>query len=255
MRRRDPAGAGVTRRDDDEPIVQVAPVSASVPEDDAERGLQRLYPHPHGLVRLGLIAGAGGASAHANGTSRGLGGTADLRVLRTLRMQADCVLVGGRSARVEAYGAIRLPAAMSSDRVSTGRPAAPTLVIATFTGDLPTSVGPASALVMTTRTSPAHARLGEEWGASMVMAGEHELDLAAGLAALAERGLTRVLCEGGPGLAVQLLEAALAGDYCLTTSPIEGAPGAPRVPPVPDGMRRAHRLESGEYAMERWVRG
>jgi riboflavin biosynthesis pyrimidine reductase len=244
----------MTRRDDDEPIVQVAPVSASVPEDDTERGLQRLYPHPRGLVRLGLIAGADGAAAQKNGSSRGLGGTADLRVLRTLRMQADCVLVGGRSARIEAYGPIRLPAAMSSDRVSTGRPAAPTLVIATFTGELPDTVGPASALVMTTRTSRTHERLGEEWGASMVIAGEHTLDLAAGLAALAERGLTRVLCEGGPGLAAQFLKAGLVDEYCLTTSPAEGAPDAPRVPAVPGGMRRAHRLESGGYAMERWVR-
>jgi len=244
----------MSRRDDDEPIVQVAPVKASVTEDDTERGLQRLYPHPHGLVRLGLIAGAGGAATHANGSSRGLGGTADLRVLRTLRAQADCVLVGGRSARVEEYGAIRLPAAMSTDRVSTGRPAAPALVIATFTGDLPSSVGPGSALVMTTRTSPARARLADAWGAAMVIAGEHTLDLAAGLAALAERGLTRVLCEGGPGLAAQLIEAGLVGDYCLTTSPVEGPPDAPRVPPVPDGMRLAHRLESGAYAMERWAR-
>ncbi len=244
----------MTRRDDDEPIVQVAPVSASVPEDDTERGLQRLYPHPHGLVRLGLIAGTDGAAAHGTGSSRGLGGTADLRVLRTLRAQTDCVLVGGRTARVEAYGAIRLPSAMSSDRVSVGRPAAPTLVIATFTGELPDTVGPASALVMTTRTSPTHERLGKEWGASMVIAGEHALDLAAGLAALAERGLTRVLCEGGPRLAAQLLEAGLVDDYCLTTSPVEGGPDAPRIPPVPESMRLAHRLESGGYAMERWLR-
>jgi riboflavin biosynthesis pyrimidine reductase len=245
----------MSRRDDDEPIVQVAPVHDSVPEDDAERGLQRLYPHPHGLVRLGLIAGADGAAAYRDGSSRGLGGTADLRVLRTLRAQADCVLIGGRSARIEQYGAIRLPAGMASERVSTGRPAAPTLVIATFTGELPRTVGPSSVLVMTTRSSPAQARLGEEWGAAMVFAGGHELDLAAGLEALANRGLTRVVCEGGPKLAAQFLDDGLVDEYCLTTSPVQGGPGAPRVPDVPASMRLAHRLESGHYAMERWVRG
>jgi riboflavin biosynthesis pyrimidine reductase len=245
----------MSKRDDDEPIVQVAPVRDSVPEDDAERGLQRLYPHPHGVVRLGLIAGPNGEAAYLDGSSRGLGGTADLRILRTLRAQADCVLVGGRSAQIEEYGAIRLPAGMASERVSTGRPAAPTLVIATFTGELPPTAGPSSALVMTTRTSPAQARLGEAWGASMVFAGEHELDLAAGLGALADRGLTRVLCEGGPKLAGLLVDEGLVDDYCLTTSPVEGSPDAPRVPRVPGGMRLAHRLESGRFAMERWVRG
>ena len=232
----------------------MVPIDAPVAADDSERELRRLYPHPHGVVRVGLIAGADGAAAHRDGSSRGLGGAADLRVLRTLRSQADTVLVGGRTARLEGYGAIRLPAAMSSERVATGQPAAPTLVIATLSGDLPTTVGPASALVMTTATSPARARLGRDWGASMVIAGDRTLDLAAGLAALAERGQTRILCEGGPSLATRLLEADLVDEYCLTVSPVEGGENAPRVPPIPRAMLLAHRLVSGQYAMERWVR-
>jgi riboflavin biosynthesis pyrimidine reductase len=143
---------------------------------------------------------------------------------------------------------------MSTERVATGQPAAPTLVIATLSGDLPSTVGPASALVMTTATSPARTRLGDAWGASLVIAGKRTLDLAAGLAALAERGQTRILCEGGPRLAARLMEADLADEYCLTVSPVEGGENAPRVPPVPRAMRLAHRLVSGEYAMERWVR-
>jgi len=238
----------------DEPLLQVSPIGAPVGADESERELRRLYPHPHGVVRVGLIAGVDGAATHPDGTSRGLGGAADLRVLHALRTQADTVLVGGRTARLERYGAIRLPAALSSERVATGQAAAPLLVIATFTGDLPARVGPASALIMTTATSPARARLGARWGASLVIAGEHTLDLAAGLAALAERGQTRILCEGGPSLAAQLLEAGLVDEYCLTSSPVEGGKNAPRVPPIPRAMSLAHRLESGPYAMERWVR-
>jgi riboflavin biosynthesis pyrimidine reductase len=97
-------------------------------------------------------------------------------------------------------------------------------------------------------------RLGGEWGASVVIAGKDSLDLAAGIAALAERGQTRILCEGGPELAARLLKAGLVDEYCLTLSPVEGGENAPRVPPVPPTMRLAHRLESGRYAMERWAR-
>jgi riboflavin biosynthesis pyrimidine reductase len=244
----------MSRRDDSETIVQVAPIEAPVAADDGERELRRLYPHPRGVVRVGLIAGADGAAAYRDGSSRGLGGAADLRVLRTLRTQADTVLVGGSTARLEGYGPIRLPAGMSSERVATGEPAAPKLVIATFSGDLPSTVGPASVLVMTTATSPARTRLGREWGASLVIAGKRSFDLAAGLAALAERGQTRILCEGGPNLAARLLEADLVDEYCITLSPVEGGENAPRVPPIPHAMRLAHRLESGRYAMERWVR-
>ncbi len=229
-------------------------MATSVGADDSERELRRLYPHPHGVVRVGLIAGVNGAATHSDGTSRGLGGTADLRILRVLRAQADTVLVGGRTARLENYDAIRLPAALSTERVATGQDAAPLLVIATFTGDLPSRVGPASALIMTTATSPARSRLSSQWGASLVIAGEHTLDLAAGMVALAERGHTRILCEGGPKLVEQLLGADLVDEYCLTTSPVEGGENAPRVPPIPRAMTLAHRLESGPYAMERWVR-
>jgi riboflavin biosynthesis pyrimidine reductase len=244
----------MARRVDPAPLVQVAPVFATIAPDDAERDLRRLYPHPHSRLRLGMIAGADGAATMPDGTSRGLGGSADLRVLRALRAQADAVLVGGRTARVEGYGPLRLPTALASERVALGLPAAPALVIVTMTGDLPPSVGPGSALLLTTRTSPAYAALEDAWGPSIVAAGKHELDLAAGLDALAERGHTRILCEGGPCLATDLLAAGLVDDYCLTTSPVEGDPSGSTVPPVPASMRLAHRLESGPYAIERWVR-
>ncbi len=240
-------------RDIDEPLFEVMPDKATIVSDDNERDLRRLYPHPHGHLRLGLIAGVGGAATLPTGSSRGLGGGADLRVLRTLRAQADAVLVGGRTARVEEYGPIRLTTALASDRVALGLSAAPSLVIATFTGDLPPNVGPGTALILTTRTSPAFVALEDAWGPSLVVAGEHELDLAAGLDALAERGLTRVLCEGGPHLAQDLLDAGLVDDYCVTVSPIEGDGGGVKVPGVPESMRLAHRLESGRYAMERWT--
>jgi len=239
---------------DPEPLVQVEPVRGTIAEDEAEHDLRRLYPHPRSHVRLGMIAGADGAATMPDGTSRGLGGSADLRVLRALRAQAEAVLVGGRTARVEGYRPLRLPPALAAERVGLGLPAAPALVIVTMTGDLPPGLGPGSALVLTTRTSPAYVALADEWGPSIVVAGEHELELAAGLDALAEKGLTRVLCEGGPRVAADLLAAGLVDDYCLTTSPVEGDASGATVPAVPDSMRLAHRLEAGAFAIERWVR-
>ncbi len=242
------------RRDDDAPLDQVAPTHGHIPTDDAEHELRRLYPHPRGVVRLGMIAGTDGAAVAHDGSSRGLGGVADLRVLRALRAQADAVLVGGRTARVERYGPIRLPTAMAGERVAVGLAAAPALVIATFTGDLPDGLGPGDALLLTTRHSPAYAALADAWGPSIVPAGEHVLDLAAGVEELRDRGLGKILCEGGPTVAAALLDAGLVDDYCLTVSPVAGSPGGGTVPDVPASMRLAHRLASGEYTMERWVR-
>ena len=47
-----------------------------------------------------------------------------------------------------------------------------------------------------------------------------DLDLVRAAATLAERGLTLVLCEGGPGLHRDLLAAGLVDEISLTLSPM-----------------------------------
>jgi 5-amino-6-(5-phosphoribosylamino)uracil reductase len=42
------------------------------------------------------------------------------------------------------------------------------------------------------------------------------------VAALRERGLRRIVCEGGPSLAGQLLDSGLVDELCLSTSPVLG---------------------------------
>ena len=57
-----------------------------------------------------------------------------------------------------------------------------------------------------------------------------DLDLARLLDQLAERGLHRVLTEGGPGLLTDLLNARLVDELCLTVSPtVVGDPGEHRL--------------------------
>jgi riboflavin biosynthesis pyrimidine reductase len=52
-----------------------------------------------------------------------------------------------------------------------------------------------------------------------MIVGEQTVDLARLIAELGERGLARILCEGGPFLLSQLIEANLVDDMCLTVSP------------------------------------
>ena len=52
------------------------------------------------------------------------------------------------------------------------------------------------------------------------MAGATDLAGEAIVRALANRGLPRVLCEGGPRLFGQLLAAGLVDELCLTVSPV-----------------------------------
>src|SRR5262249_38644323 len=55
------------------------------------------------------------------------------------------------------------------------------------------------------------------------------VDLGAARLALAERGLTRLVCEGGPTLFAGLAQAGLVEELCLTVSPQLAGPGAGRL--------------------------
>ena len=74
--------------------------------------------------------------------------------------------------------------------------------------------------------------------ADVIIAGERDVDLAAALGALAERGYARVLAEGGPTLNGQLVAAGLLDELCLTVSPLLAGGDAKRIlagPALPSG--------------------
>ena len=50
-----------------------------------------------------------------------------------------------------------------------------------------------------------------------------------GFAALTERGLPQILCEGGPHLLGSLTADDLVDELCLTVSPLLAGPGARRI--------------------------
>ncbi|RII84989.1 pyrimidine reductase, partial [Clavibacter michiganensis subsp. insidiosus] len=68
------------------------------------------------------------------------------------------------------------------------------------------------------------------------MGGDHVVD------ALRGRGLTRVVCEGGPALAASLLAAGRVDELCLTTSPELVTPLTPLVP-AGSGIHSSMRLD------------
>lgn len=186
--------------------------------------LYRLPPQPH--LRLGFVQSLDGALA-VDGSSRPLSGPADRVALRTLRATADVVLVGAGTARAEDYGPLPLPEALRRRREDDGMRPRP--VLAVLTTD-PSSLDPQSRLlsdpagrVTIVTTATATSRLPDHIEV-LALGGEH-IDVAAALGALRERHGPRLLCEGGPDLARQLLSADLVDELCLTLSPqLAGGP-------------------------------
>ena len=95
-------------------------------------------------------------------------------------------------------------------------------------------------IVVTVAEAPASERKKAADVADVIIAGERDVDLAAALGALAERGFAQVLAEGGPTLNGQLAAAGLLDEVCLTLSPLLVGGDAKRIlsgPGLPGGQQ------------------
>ncbi|GAA4477092.1 pyrimidine reductase family protein [Rhodococcus olei] len=233
--------------------------------DDA---IRELYAYPADpaapWIRVNFVASIDGAVS-ADGTSGGLGTPADRRLFTILRELADVVLVGAATVRAENYGGAKPGAAARRRRRERGQAPVPPIAVVTASAHLDprsrlltdTAVAP---LVLTGRAAPAERTAAlSAAGATVLTIGDDTVPSTGILAALAERGLHRVLCEGGPTLFGQLLADDAVDELCLTTSPVlvAGRSGriaaSPAATPTP--MRRAHLLADDDGTiLTRWVR-
>ncbi|WP_433089916.1 pyrimidine reductase family protein [Dactylosporangium sp. CA-052675] len=201
------------------------------PDVVAEPDLIDLYRTPPGpWLRLNFVSSLDGAG-HVDGRSAPLSGPADKRVFGLLRMLCDALVVGAGTVREEGYHALRLDADRRAWRVANGLREYPTLVIVSGRLDLdPGQDALAGAPVRPIVLTRAGADPGRLAGvAEIITVGDDEVDLAAGVAALRERGFAHLLSEGGPRLFGSLTAAGLVDELCLTLSPLLAGPGAGRI--------------------------
>ena len=188
-----------------------------------------------GGVRANFIASADGAVS-ASGLSRGLQTEGDNRVFAALRDLADVILVGAGTARAEGYAAVTATERRLDVRRRYGLPDPLPIAVVSgslsldassglFTGALPG----ARTIIVTTAASPADRRAALADVADVVVCGEREIDVAGLRAELSARGLTRVLCEGGPALFSHLVQHGGCDELCLTVSPLLVGPGTGRI--------------------------
>jgi riboflavin biosynthesis pyrimidine reductase len=87
----------------------------------------------------------------------------------------------------------------------------------------------ARTIVLTCAAGDPAVRAALEPVADVVVCGEHVVDLPAARAALQERGLTRILSEGGPTQVAQLARDGVVAELCLSVTPMLTGPGARRI--------------------------
>ncbi|MCD0449553.1 dihydrofolate reductase family protein [Actinocorallia sp. API 0066] len=198
------------------------------------------YAHPDGpWLRANMIASLDGAAARA-GLSGGLGNKTDRRLFLALRDMADAVVVGAQTVRAEGYGPAPVPLVIVSRSLDL---------------DLAAPLFDGRVLIVATARSPRLAEARER--AEVIVAGEESVDFTAAVAALHGRGLTRLLCEGGPTVLGGIAAAGLLDELCLTLSPHLVGGAAPRIvrgPALDGGMALAAVRQDGDHLFLRYRR-
>lgn len=182
-------------------------------------------------VALCMVTSADGAVA-VEGLSGDLGGPADLRSLSQLRGANDVSLVGAGTIRDEGYVPLTGTAERRADRAARGLRPVPRLAIVTASGRLDPELAvfgdPAEPpIVLTSRAADPAAIAAIEDRAEVHVVADADLDAGMIVATLAELGLPRVLCEGGPRLNQVMLAGGHLDEVFLTVAPtLVGGPVA-----------------------------
>jgi riboflavin-specific deaminase-like protein len=199
----------------------------------------QLYPERHetspellgSRLRLGERAPAGrpylvlnmvstlDGKATIDWRTKGLSTELDRRLFHQLRTQADAVMVGAGSARIERYGRMAKSDELRERRVNEGLAPDPLAVVVSARLDLPADLPllqePEQEVVIATG-SDAELR-GVAARIEYFRTGD---DLPLLMARLRdERGVRSILCEGGPTLNFHLLAAGLVDELFLTLNP------------------------------------
>lgn len=227
-----------------------------------DRELEAYYGDPPQGVRANMVQSLDGAGAF-QGRTKKITDDADQALLKHLRSHADVVLVGGATVQAEKYGPVRLDDTQCETRTASGYAATPPLAVVTARAMLSPDLrifdpeAPRPIIFTLAAAAADHPELAEV--AELVVIGEQEMDLDRLFDELHERGMARVLCEGGPFLLSQLVENDLVDEICLTIAPYL-AGSQPTTPQpasaldVPIQLRLRHALTRNDLLYLRYTR-
>lgn len=194
---------------------RLAGVSEAVDDD---------YPWPSGpWVRALFVMALDGAAAGPDGRSGSISGPADRRVLGAVRRWSDAVVVGAATMRAERYNPMKVSETVAAERLAAGQQAAPRLVIVSASLDLPWS-DPAYSesmlppLIVTVASAPADDLARVPSTCEVLVAPGDRVDPVWLREQLVDRGMERIVCEGGRALLADFARAGAVDEWALTVS-------------------------------------
>lgn len=206
----------------------------------SDHEVAQAYPWPDSgsWVRAMMVTTLDGAAAGSDGLSGSVSSDADQRVFSAVRRYADAVLIGSGTLRAEKYTPMRADPDHADQRAANGQRAAP--VVAVVSGslklpwELPIWAESTHQPLVITLVGAAEDRLAEARKHADVIV-LPEVTPKSVVDALAGRGLRRIVCEGGPQLLRNLVEADLIDEADITLSPLFAGTGtSPSTTVLPD---------------------
>ena len=195
------------------------PGAVQIGELLAGLGLHDHAPADRPYVIANFVSRADGRATFLGGSGR-LGDEGDLEVFRALRREADAVLVGTGTLRVERYGRILKVPVSRERRRRRGLAPEPLATTLTRSGDVPLDIP-----LFAEPEAEVLLFSGREIDVSGVAAQVQVVvldppDLASALAHLsAHHQVKLVLCEGGPAILAALVRERLLDELFLTLAP------------------------------------
>jgi riboflavin-specific deaminase-like protein len=198
----------------------IHPERRAVTPEQLATGLRlgELAPESRPYLGINMVSSLDG-KATLDWRTRGLSSDIDRRVFHLLRTQADAVMVGAGTARVERYGRITKSDELRQIRINEGL--VPDAVAVVVSGrldlppDLPLLNEPDQRVVIATASEDSLPGVTGDVEYARVAD-----DLPRLMAYLQERHAVRsVLCEGGPTLNSFLFAAGLVDELFLTLNP------------------------------------
>lgn len=196
------------------------PASTSVEEqlDELEPAAKAHDHRPYVITNFAITLD-GRATIH--GRSGAIGSDVDTRMLVGLRAKVDAVMIGAGTLRAERYGRLVPDPDQRDRRERDGLSADPLAVVVSGRLDLPwdaslfTEGGGQVLIFAASETEAPETRTSVG-----IVRHEGSVDLAAALTHLrTESGIRSLLCEGGPKLHAQLIEAGLVDELFVTHAP------------------------------------
>jgi riboflavin biosynthesis pyrimidine reductase len=197
----------------------------TAPSELSYDDLAELYAYPveRPWLRANFVGSLDGAAQGSDNRSATLSSRSDKLIFGLLRTLADVIIVGANTARLEGYQPVTASEARTNLRNRLGLAPSPSIAVVSRSLRIDPGLlqgGLAPTLVITTRSAPRDRREEIASVASVLVAGEHDVDIGLARDLLVTRGFQRMLCEGGPSLMRDVIASGSADEICLTVTPV-----------------------------------